>query len=193
MPGADSGVVTAADRLISVGVPLGVEHDPRPGSGPAESTIRFGTTFFQLDNEAILLWTQGLRAPTVGELRSEAAEAGIAGDPVADLLESRLLRRVDESCRDLALIPLGVAIGNTPQTPAVYEIQIGRGRPIGVDSLVFAAWSGSYGGRSLRTACQAAAEANGMSTDTVVLHVLGQCGEFLGLIFLFDAARGEGS
>jgi hypothetical protein len=178
---------------VSIGVPLGREHDPRSRDNEILTTVRLGDHVFDLDDEATTLWSQGLRFLERRDLAEQAKRHGIEGDPVAMLMSSGLVRALDQSCIDLALVPLGVAIGNRADAPGTFEINVGAQRPVGVDSLVFAVWSASYWGRSLRAACKDVAQISGLSVEAVAMHVLNQCEELLGNIFWLDIAAGTTS
>jgi hypothetical protein len=173
-----------------VGVPLGREHNPRTSDSEALIGVRLGDRIFDLDAEAAMVWSQGLFFPRRQDLAGHAKRQGIEGDPIEKLIAAGLMRASDINCSDLALIPLGIAVGNSPQTLNVFDIGIGRDRPMGVDPLTFAVWSSSYWGRSLKTVCVEVVQKMDVNAQDLAMHVLNQSEELLGTVFWLDLAQG---
>lgn len=154
--------------------------------------VRLGGRIFDLDAEAATVWSQGLFFPRRQDLADSAKRQGIEGDPIEKLIAAGLMRACDLGCADLALIPLGIAVGNSSQTSDVFDIGIGRDRPIGVDPLTFAVWSSSYWGRSLQSVCAEVVQPMDVNADDLAMHVLDQSEELLGTVFWLDLAQGDG-
>jgi hypothetical protein len=174
-----------------VGVPLGREHNPRTSESEVLIAVRLGDRVFDLDAEAAMVWSQGLFFPRRQDLADHAKCQGIEGDPVGKMVTAGLMRACDPGCTDLALVPLGIAVGNSAQTPDVFDIGLGRDRPIGVDPLTFAVWSSSYWGRSLQTVCAEVVQQTDVNAEDLAMHVLNQSEELLGTLFWLDLAHGD--